>query len=62
MSTKANYQILREELDIVLDKIQSDTVDVDEAIKLYEQGIKLAKQLEEYLDKAQNKITKISTK
>lgn len=62
MSTKVNYQTLREELDIVLDKIQSDTVDVDEAIRLYEKGIKLAKQLEEYLDKAQNKITKISTK
>jgi exodeoxyribonuclease VII small subunit len=62
MPDKLNYQSLREELDEVLDKIQSDSVDVDEALELYEKGIELAKKLEDYLDKAQNKITKISKK
>ncbi len=62
MTDKLNYQSLRDELDEVLDKIQSDSVDVDEAIKLYEKGIELAKKLEDYLNTAQNKITKISKK
>lgn len=43
-----NYQYLQSQLQTVLDKLES-TTNIDEAVKLHEQGQKLLKQLETYL-------------
>lgn len=57
-----DYKTLRRELDDVLESLDSDVVDVDETVRLYEKGIKLVKELEDYLKNAENKINKVSTK
>lgn len=60
MATKAtNYKLLNTELDEVLTKLQSEDLDVDDAVALYERGIAIVKELESYLKNAENKVTKI---
>lgn len=56
---KANYQSLSGELDEILMQLQSSDLDIDEAMKAYERGMVVAKQLEAYLKTTENKITKI---
>lgn len=55
-----NYRELMQELDLVLVKLQSDDVDVDEALGLYERGVAITKQLEQYLKTAEHKVSKIT--
>jgi exodeoxyribonuclease VII small subunit len=55
----ADYATLNLELEAVLDKLQQPGIGVDEAIKLYEQGLKLITKLEAYLETAQNKIEQL---
>lgn len=52
-----DYQTLSNELDDILANLQHPDVQVDEAIKLYEQGLKIIEQLELHLEQAQNKLT-----
>ena len=61
MATKkeVDYQTLSAELDGVLTALQQPDVPVDEAVKLYEQGLKLVEACEKQLQKAENKITKL---
>lgn len=59
MSKEVNYQELSAELDTILAQLQTDDFDIDEAIKLYERGIEISKELESYLKTAQNKVTKL---
>jgi exodeoxyribonuclease VII small subunit len=59
MTKEINYQELSAELDTILSQLQADDFDIDEAIKLYERGIEISKQLEAYLKTAQNKVTKL---
>jgi exodeoxyribonuclease VII small subunit len=54
-----DYQALSSELDEVLAKLQTPGVHVDEAVKLYEQGLELVKQLEKHLVQAENKIEQL---
>lgn len=54
-----DYGALNEELDVILAKLQSDDLDVNEAISLYERGMQITKDLEAYLKTAENKITKL---
>ena len=60
MATKT-YQQLQTELDEVMNWFNdaSQELDVDEAIKRYQQGTELIKQLEKQLKLAENKITKV---
>lgn len=53
------YQQLQSELDEVLLKLQSTELDADEAVKLYESGLKLVKQLEIILKSAENTASKL---
>jgi exodeoxyribonuclease VII small subunit len=59
---KPNYAELKAELDEVMEKLQSDDIGVDEALKAYERGMELVKQLEAKLNEAENKITKLKAK
>lgn len=59
MTKKADYQSLNEQLELVLTKLQAPEVHVDEAVQLYEEGLKLIAALENQLQQAENKIEKI---
>ncbi len=54
-----SYKTLRAELDETLARLQDPATDVDEALKLYERGQKVADELTAYLKKAEAKIQKI---
>jgi len=56
------YAELKIELDEVLDMLQQDGIGVDEALKAYERGMELVKQLEITLQEAENKIIKLKQK
>ncbi|MBI3338274.1 exodeoxyribonuclease VII small subunit [Candidatus Saccharibacteria bacterium] len=56
---KARYQELNSELEDILVKLQSDSLDIDEAVKLHERGTIIVKELEAYLKNAENKVAKI---
>ncbi len=53
-----SYQLLNQRLEEVLDKLQAPDVQVDEAVKLYEEGLSLVTKLEKYLEQAENTIEK----
>jgi exodeoxyribonuclease VII small subunit len=56
------YAELKAELDEVLETLQRDDIDVDDAVKAYEQGMALIKELEAQLKTAENKIAKVKAK
>lgn len=60
MPRKEDYQTLSAELDGVLAALQRPDVQVDDAAKLYEQGLKLIAQIEKQVATAENKIRKLS--
>ena len=60
--TDKSYTELKHELDEVLDSLQSDDIDVDDALRSYERGMELVKLLEAKLKTAENKITKLKQK
>jgi exodeoxyribonuclease VII small subunit len=53
------YQELSEQLEAVLAKLQAADVDVDEAVVLYEEGLRLVAALEKHLKQAENKIERL---
>jgi exodeoxyribonuclease VII small subunit len=59
MAKTKDYQALSLELDEVLAKLQQPNVQVDEAVKLYEQGLRLIEQLEKHLQQAENTIERL---
>ena len=56
---KEEYQVLAEKLETVLTKLQAPNVRVDEAVQLYDEGLKLVAALEKHLKEAENKIEKL---
>jgi len=59
---KLNYQSLSLELDQILENLQSDKIDVDEALKQYQRGMDIVGQLQAYLKESENKVIKIKKK
>lgn len=59
MTKELTYQEAAEQLEAVLAKLQSSDVQVDEAVELYEEGLKLIAKLEGHLKKAENRIEKL---
>lgn len=57
-----SYAQLKAALDEVLDKLQSTELDVDEALKQYQQGLELVKQIETYLDTVGNSVVELKAK
>ena len=54
-----SYQMLSAELDEVLAALQTAEVQVDEAVVLYERGLKLVAELEKRIKQTENTITKL---
>jgi exodeoxyribonuclease VII small subunit len=63
MSAKqaASYRELNMELESILQQLQREDLDIDEALKAYERGLQLIKQLEGYLKTAQNKVVELQS-
>ena len=59
MTEKDDYQKLSAQLEAALAKLQAPDVRVDEAVTLYEEGLKLVAALEKHLKQAENKIEKL---
>jgi exodeoxyribonuclease VII small subunit len=59
MIEKEDYQALSARLEAILAKLQAPDIQVDEAVKLYEEGLKLVAALEKHLTVAENKIEKL---
>ncbi len=50
---------LRNELDSVMNHLQEENLDIDEAIKLYKRGQELVAELSKYIKEAKNEISKL---
>lgn len=59
--TDKSYRELQAELDDIMLKLQDGELDVDQAVKLYEQGLAVVKQLEAMLAAAESKVAKLKT-
>lgn len=55
----SDYRTLSTELETVLRKLEGDDLSIDEAIKAYEEGVALVKQIETHLAQAENHISKL---
>lgn len=59
---KVDYRKLNDELDGILERLQSGEISIDEAVPAYERGMQLVKELETYLQDAENRITEVQAK
>jgi exodeoxyribonuclease VII small subunit len=60
--TEPTFSELSHQLEAVIAQLQAEDVDVDEALKLHEQGTKLLTQLEKRLASAEHKVTTLKAK
>lgn len=58
MAKKRSYQDMMNELELLLAAMQSSDIAVDEALEKYERGQQLIRELDMYLETAENTITK----
>ena len=56
------YETLKTELDTILSELQREDLDVYTALKHYQRGLELVRQLEKYLAKAENQVTELKAK
>ena len=56
---KLSYQKLSTELDTILGELQGGELDIDEAVKKYERGMAIVKELQTYLKTAENTVKKV---
>ncbi|WP_244835361.1 exodeoxyribonuclease VII small subunit [Clostridium sp. BJN0001] len=59
MATKESYEHNLNKLNDILENIQSDDLNLEESMKLYEQGVKLINKMYKILDSYNGKITSI---
>lgn len=62
MAKGISYREQQAELDEILAQLQAEDVDVDEALKLYEQATKLIDKLELRLKEAENQIRELKSR
>ena len=56
---KPDFKKDMERLDEIVDKISNKALPLDEALKLYEEGVKIVKDLEKQLEDAKDKVEKV---
>lgn len=59
MTKNKSYKVLQAELDNVLEELQSNELDIDKSMELYNKGQELISELEDYLKKSKNEIIQI---
>lgn len=57
---KLTYEEAYNKLEIILEKLESKTTNLDESLSLYEEGIKIYKHCNKLLENAQLKISKFN--
>lgn len=62
MANQPTFRELSDQLETVLAQLQAEDIDVDEALKLHEQGTKLVAQLETRLTAAEHKVKTLKSK
>ncbi|MGV3025786.1 exodeoxyribonuclease VII small subunit [Clostridium thermobutyricum] len=62
MAKKVSYEEMVEELNEILDKLESNTCTLDESMKEYENGVKLINKLYKTLNNYEGKISIIKDK
>ena len=60
VNKSTDYKELSEKLAEIITWFESDEVDLDSAVKKYEEAVVLMTQMQNYLDTAENKIKKIT--
>lgn len=53
--SKNNYADLKIQLDEIIEQLEREDIDIDEAVKLHAQGQKIVAELETYLAKTKHK-------
>ena len=56
---KKTYRELAAELDDILQQLNDSDADVDAALKLYERGVEVSRELTTYLQEAENKLSEL---
>ena len=59
--TKMTYEEAMTRLEKIVSMLENDTLSLDDSLKLYEEGTKLARFCNKTLDEAELKITKLGT-
>ncbi len=59
MAKQISYKDLSDELDTVMADLEGGELDIDQAVKRYERGLAIVRELETYLKEAENKITEL---
>ena len=59
MAKKQSYAELSEELAQVMTDLENGELDIDEAVRCYERGLAIVKELEAHLKDAENKVTEL---
>lgn len=54
------FETSMQDLETIIKKLESGNVELAEALELFEKGIGLSKELREVLDKAEQKVTKLT--
>ena len=57
-----SFEKSMQELETIVSKLEEGNIELDNALELFEKGISLSKDLRETLDKAEQKVTKLTAK
>lgn len=57
---KQNFESSMQELESIVIKLEEGNIELDLALELFEKGIGLSKELRDALDKAEQKVTKLT--
>ena len=57
---KVKFEDKMKKLASIVEKLEDESIDLDESIKLYEEGLKLSKELKEQLQSFEDKINSIN--
>ena len=59
MAKKQSYKELSNELAALMAELEGGELDIDEAVKCYERGLVIVRELEAHLRHAENKVTQL---
>lgn len=61
MAKEIDYAQLQQELEEIIESLQSGSLSIDKAIQAHERGQAIVKDLQKYLKTAENKVKKATT-
>lgn len=60
MTKEIKFEDKMNRLETIVEELENDTIDIDKALKLYEEGLGLSKDLQKQLNTFEEKISKLS--